>query len=224
MGAIDKIKKAKNRLVGLQPFGVDLCGKPITGMRFCIMKSADADDKGILLKSESAPPAGGSAESGSAVIVSDERLVAVGESLAFLSDVEKPLTDEAKGELRYLLQQAAEALGDPPSDGQGVEPLTEGKKKIPATEETPPETSALPPEPAASEKPPASVVDAPPAETIPPLSTEGAPPVIAEKPPADISTAEEDDALDGVDLESDEVKEFLGRRIEHHVSGDLQLR
>ena len=222
MGVKKEIKK--NRLVDIQPFGVDLCGKPITGMKFCVMKSADADDKGILLKSESAPPAGGSAESGSAVIVSDERLVAVGEALAFLSDVEHPLTDEAKGELRYLLQQATEALGDPPSDGQGVKPLTEEKKKIPATEEKPPETSALPSEPAALEKPPAPVADAPPAVTTPPLSTESVPPVIEEKPPADIPTAEDDDALDGVDLESEEVREFLGQRIEHHVSGDLQLR
>ena len=223
MGVNDRIKK--NRLVGLKPFGVDLCGKPITGMKFCVMKSADVDDKGILLKSESAPPAKGSAESGSAVIVTDERLVAVGESLAFLSDVEHPLTDEAKGELRYLLQQAAEALGDPPSDEQENEPQSEGNKETPTAKEKPPETPAPSSEPAASEKPPVETESAPSAEPTPTPSAESDPPTTEEKPPADIPAVDEDDdALDSVDLESDEVKEFLGQRIDHHVNGELQLR
>jgi hypothetical protein len=50
--AVKKKKRiAKNKLVDIQPFGVDLCGKPATGMRFVVMKSADPDGtKGVTLK------------------------------------------------------------------------------------------------------------------------------------------------------------------------------
>ncbi len=222
MGEKKELKKAKNRLVDIQPFGVDLCARPITGKKFTVMKSHAADDKGVLLqKSDAAPPAKDSAESDSTITVSDERVAAVGESLASVSGGDQPLTDAAKDELRELLRQGLSALGEKQSDGDDSNAPPKNEDEKPALDK--PDTQPPAKEQAASEPPAttdessAAVEDAPPAKSP-----------VEDKAQAELSADKEGDGigdvLDGVDLESSEVAEFLGQRVEHHRSGKLQMQ
>lgn len=161
MPEVKKAYKAKRRLTGVDPFGVDLVGSPAIEKKFIVVKR-QGDDRGFKVEKqidaaeqaqENPPPTDSDAAQISAP---DPRVVAAGE-LEILVQQGEPLTADNKVAMRETINRLSAAIAPDPNSVEGAPEGQGGAKESAPGDEQPAAQAAAalqPPATPSKEEPP----------------------------------------------------------------------